>query len=63
MEYRFLVEIIEIENTSFLFKTTLSETNAKTNKMATTKLTYHKDWSFSSKCFIFWKFFFSFRTS
>ena len=35
LEYRFLVETTEIENTSFPFKTALSETNVKTNRMAT----------------------------
>ena len=45
LEYRFLVETTEIENTSFPFKTALSETNVKTNRMATTKWTYHKEWS------------------
>ena len=53
LEYRFLVETTEIENTSFPFKTTLSETNVKTNKMATTKLSYHKEWSFASNYFTF----------
>ena len=46
LEYRFLVETAKIENTSFLFKTALSEANVKTNRMATTKWTYHKEWSF-----------------
>ena len=46
LEYRFLVETTEIENTSFPFKTALSETNIKTNRMATTKWTYHKEQSF-----------------
>ena len=32
-----LVETTEIENTSFSFKTALSEANVKTNRMATTK--------------------------
>ena len=53
LEYRFLVETTKIENTSFPFKTALSEANVKTNRMATTKLTYHKEWSFPSNCFIF----------
>ena len=43
LEYCFLVETTEIENTSFPFKTALSETNVKTNGMATTKWTYHKE--------------------
>ena len=48
LEYRFLIEITKIENTSFLFKTALSETNVKTKRMATTKWTYHKEWNFAS---------------
>ena len=42
LEDRFLVEATKIENTSFPFKTALSEANVKTNRMATTKWTYHK---------------------
>ena len=53
LEYRFLVETTEIENTSFPFKTALSETNIKTNRMATTKWTYHKEWGFASNYLIF----------
>ena len=53
LEYHFLVETTKIENTSFPFKTALSEANAKTNRMATTKWTYHKVWSFASNHFIF----------
>ena len=34
---QFLVETTETENTSFPFKTALSETNIKTNRMTTTK--------------------------
>ena len=49
----FLVETTKIESTSFPFKTALSETNVKTNRMATTKWTYHKEWSFASNYFIF----------
>ena len=53
LEYRFLVETTKIENTSFPFKTALSEANVKTNRMATTNWTYHKEWSFASNCLIF----------
>ena len=53
LEYRFLVETTKIENTSFPFKTALSEANVKTNRMATTKLTYHKEWSFANDYYIF----------
>ena len=63
LEYCFLVETTEIENTSFPFKTALSETKVKTNRMATTKLTYHKEWSFASNYFIFFENLYTFRTS
>ena len=63
LEYRFLVEITKIENTSFSLKIALLEANVKTNRMATTKWTYHKEWSFASNYFIFWKICSSFRTS
>ena len=53
LEYRFLVETTKIENTSFPFKTAQSEANVKTNRMATTKWTYHKEWSSASNYFIF----------
>ena len=54
MEYCFLVETTKIENTSLPFKTAPSEANVKkTNRMATTKCTYHKEWSFASNYFIF----------
>ena len=63
LEHHFLVETTETENTSFPFKTALSETNVKTNRMATTKWTYHKEWSFDSKSFIFLENISSLRTS
>ena len=53
LEYRFLVETTDIEDTSFPFKTALSEANVQTNRMTTTKWTYHKEWSFASNYFIF----------
>ena len=61
LEYRFVVETTKIENTSFLFKTTLSETNVKTNRMATTKWNYHKEWSFANNFFIFLENLFQFQ--
>ena len=48
-----LVETTKIENTSFPFKTALSEANVKTNRMATAKWIYHKGWSFASNYFTF----------
>ena len=52
LEYRFLVETTKTENT-FSFKTALSGANVKTNRMATTKWAYHKEWSFASNCLNF----------
>ena len=52
LEYRFLVETTKIENT-FSFKTALSKANVKTNRMATTTWTYHKECSFATNCLIF----------
>ena len=62
LEYRFLVETTKIENTSFLFKAALSEANVKTNRMATTKWTYHKEWILLVTNLFFWKICSSFRT-
>ena len=53
MEYHFLIEATKIEKTQFPFKTALSEANVKTNRIATTKWTYHKNWSFDSNYLIF----------
>ena len=56
--YRFLVESNTIENASFPYKTALSETNLKTNRMVSTKWIYHEERSFASNHFIFLKHFF-----
>ena len=60
LEYRFLVETTKTENTSISFETALSETNVRTNKMTTTKWTYHKEESFASNYFIFLEILFQF---
>ena len=52
LEYRLSNETTKTENTSFLFKTAQSEVDIKTDRMATTKWTYHKDWCFASNYFI-----------
>ena len=51
----FLVERTKIEKASFPYKTAISEANVKTNRMVSTKWTYHKEWSFVSHYFIFLK--------
>ena len=61
LEYRFLVEATKIEITPFQFKTALSEANIKTNRMATTKWTYHREWSFASNYLIFLENLFQFQ--
>ena len=58
LEYHFLVESTKIENALFPYKTVTSEVNDKTNRMVSTKLTYHKERSFASNYSIFLKIFF-----
>ena len=61
LEYRFLVESTKIDNITFPYKTARSEANVKTNRMGSTKLTYHKEQSFVSNHFPFSKILFLFR--
>ena len=61
LEYCFLVESTKIENASFPYKSAISEANVKTNRMVTTKWTYHKERSFASNYFIFLKILFQFK--
>ena len=60
LEYPFLVETTKIENALFPFKTALPKANVKTNRMATTKRIYLKEWSFASTYFMFLKNLFEF---
>ena len=62
LEYCFLVESTKIENASFLYKTAILEATVKTNRTVSTKWTYHKEGSFASNYFIFWKLCLSLRT-
>ena len=62
LEYHFLVETTKIENALFPYKTAISEGNFKTNRMVTTKRTYHEDWSFASTYFIVSKILFQFKS-
>ena len=50
-----------MDNITFPYKTALSEANVKANRMGSTKLTYHKEWSFASNHFPFLKILFQFR--
>ena len=61
LEYRFLVESTKIDNITFPYKTALSEANVKTNRMGSTKWTYHKERSFASNYFPFSKILLQFR--
>ena len=62
LEYRFLDESTKIGNATFPYKTTdISEANVKTNRMMSTKWTYHKERSFASNYFIFLKNLFHFK--
>ena len=57
----FLVESTKIDSITIPYKTALSEANIKTNRMGTTKLTYHKEQSFACNNFPFLKILFQFR--
>ena len=48
LEYRLTVESTMIESATFLFKTAMSKVNVKTNRMGSTKWTYHKERSFAT---------------
>ena len=56
-----LVESTKIENKAFLYKTALSKANLTTNEMESTKLIYHKEFSFASNYFIFSKILLQFK--
>ena len=62
LESRFLVESTKIENTSFPYKTALSEANVKTNRMVSKKWTYYKERSFASDYFILLNTLFPFKS-
>ena len=53
LEHQFLVESPKNENATFLYKTALSEGNAKTNTLGSTKQTYQKESSFASNYLVF----------
>ena len=53
LEDSLLVQATKIEIPQFPFKTALLEANGKTNRMATTKWTHYKEWSFASNYLIF----------
>ena len=57
----FLVESIKFENSSFTYKTAISEANVKTNGTVNTKWNYQKERSFASNYFIFLKILFQFK--
>ena len=61
LEYRFLVASAKIKNTSFPYKTAISEPNVKKNRMVSTKWPYHKEQSFNSNYLIFLKILFQFK--
>ena len=58
LECGFLAEGSKIEKASFPYETATLEANVKTNRMVSTKWTYHKEQIFASKYFIFSKNFF-----
>ena len=61
LEYCFLVESTKVENASFPYKTAISGGNIKTNRIVSTKWTYHKNRTFASNHFIILKILFQFK--
>ena len=61
LEYRFLVESTKIDNASFRYKTSISEATVKTNRIVSTKWTYHIERNFATNYFIFLKTLFQFK--
>ena len=61
LENQFLIENTKIENALFPYKTTMSEANVNTNKMVSTKWTYHIERSLASNYFIFLEILFQFK--
>ena len=55
LENSFIVESTTIERVTCLYKNSPSEANVKTNRMGSTKWTYHKERSFASIYIIFLK--------
>ena len=63
LEYHFSVETTEIENTSFLFKTALSEINVRQIEWQLQNGPITKSGVLPVTTLLFWTFFSSFRTS
>ena len=59
LNHHFLVESIKIENKTFPYKTVLPESNVKTTRMGSTKLSYCKERNLGSIYFMFFEHFFS----
>ena len=55
LECKFIVESTKIENVTFPYKTALSESNVKTNRLGGAKWTYRKERDFASNYFILLK--------
>ena len=63
LQYHLLAESTKSDNITFLYKTALSKTNFKANRMVSTKLTYiTNNRVLPITTFLFWKFCFSLGT-
>ena len=58
LKHHFLVESIKIENKTFPYKTVLPESNVKTTRVGSTKLSYYKERNLGSIYFMFFEHFF-----
>ena len=59
--YYLLISSIKTENTAFLYKTALSEANARTNRMGNKKWTFYEERRFTSNYFLRLKILFQFK--
>ena len=57
----FYLKALRLKTHHFHTKTTISEANVKTNRIVSTKWTYHRDRSFASNYFMFLKILFQFK--
>ena len=54
LEFRFLVESTKVDNATFPCKIALSKTNFNSNRIGSTKWTYHKEWRFVTHKELIW---------
>ena len=62
LKHFLVVESTAIESVAFPYKAALSEANVKTNRIGSTKWTYHKEYRFTSSYLVFMKTSFQYKS-